>query len=248
MEYPWLKGRVVTFADIRGDLHVHTNWSDGAHSIEEMAEAAINLGYEYIAITDHYRGKCGIRGMDENRLKKQFSEIEMLNEHFKPFRILTGIEVDINPDGTLDFPEDILDKLDIVIAAIHATSGQSSEEMTLRMLTALRNPHVHILGHPTCCLSGMNVDIIRVIDEAKRYGKILEINAMPDRHDQNEFFVSRARERGVMLSMGTDAHQVEHLSLMYSGVSMARRGLCPKTQILNCLSLEELLFLLKNRV
>ncbi|MCX7815979.1 MAG: PHP domain-containing protein [Syntrophales bacterium] len=244
MEHIWSKSKIIEFSDIKGDLHVHTNWSDGAHYVEEMAYAAIDLGYEYIAITDHYRGKSGTRGLDENRLKKQIEEIKLLNERLHPFRILTGIEVDINFDGSLDLPDSIIDELNVVIAAIHSSFGQSGEQITMRILIALRNPYVNILGHPTCVC--VNADYIKkIIDEAKKYGKSIEINSMPERRNDNDLLIYHARERGVMLSLATDSHQVEQLSLMYSGVGMARRNLCEKKHLLNCLPLENLLSLLK---
>ncbi|MCX7816536.1 MAG: DNA polymerase/3'-5' exonuclease PolX [Syntrophales bacterium] len=242
--------KLVSLSDIKGDLHVHTHWSDGINSIEEMAEAAIACGYEYMAVTDHSRGRGGMRGLDESRLRKQMEEINRLNRFFQPFRILTGIEVDIRADGTLDLPDSILAELDIVIAAIHSSFRQSSEQMTKRMLMALRNPHVDIIGHPTCRLIGernpVELDLDAIFRETKKMGKALEINAMPDRLDLKDLHVFQAREAGVMLALGTDAHNIHQLHLMRFGLGVARRGWCEKSHILNCLPLEELLAFLRH--
>ncbi|GAG21937.1 unnamed protein product, partial [marine sediment metagenome] len=168
--------------DIKGDLHVHTDWSDGHDSIEAMALAARERGYKYIAITDHSAGRGVAHGLDEGRLRKQITEIGKLNEQVDGFRILTGIEVDIRADGTLDLPEDLLSELDIVIAAVHSAMNQEQGKMTERILRAIKSPYVDVLAHPTCRLLGerepIMVDLEAVFRAAADTNTALEINAM----------------------------------------------------------------------
>ncbi|GAH79855.1 unnamed protein product, partial [marine sediment metagenome] len=182
--------RLVELADIKGDLHMHTDWSDGHNSIEEMAAAAKDLGYQYIAITEHSGGRGIAHGLDEERLRKQVAEIKALNERFDSIHVLTGIEVDIRADGSLDLPHEIMSELDIVIAAVHSAMSQSEEKMAKRVLSAIENPDVDIIAHPSCRLLGerepVAIDLEAISRAAVKNNKVLEINAMPARLDLND--------------------------------------------------------------
>jgi len=237
--------RLVELSDIRGDFHVHTKWSDGHDSIEDMVRAAKALGYKYIAITDHSIGRGIAKGLNEERLRQQIEEIRRLNESMSDFSILTGIEVDIRADGTIDLPDELLAELDVVIAAIHSAMTQSEEQITRRILNAIENPHVDIIAHPTCRLIGERepaaVDMEAVFKAAARYNKALEINAMPDRLDLKDTHIYRARELGVKLAIGTDAHSATQLGFMRFGVGIARRGWCRAEDVLNTRPLDQVL-------
>ena len=244
--------RLVELSDIKGDLHMHTDWSDGHNSLEEMALAAKNLGYQYIAITEHSVGRGIAHGLDEGRLRKQVAEIRALDERLNGIRVFTGIEVDIRADGSLDLPHEILSDLDVVIAAVHSAMNQSEERMTKRVLGAIENPDVDVIAHPTCRLLGerepIAIDLEAIFRAAVKNNKVLEINAMPERLDLNDVHTFRARELGVKLAIQTDAHSVTHLGFMRFGVSVARRAWCEPQHILNALPLEELLaFLNRDR-
>ncbi len=235
--------------DITGDLHVHTDWSDGHDSIEAMALAARERGYKYIAITDHSAGRGVAHGLDEGRLRKQITEIGKLNKQVDDFRILTGIEVDIRADGALDLPEALLSELDIVIAAVHSAMNQEQSKMTERILRAIKSPHVDVLAHPTCRLLGerepIMVDLEAVFRAAAETNTALEINAMPSRLDLKDIHALRAKELGVKLTVVTDAHSTSHLDLVRFGVGVARRGWCEASHILNTRPLEEVLAFLR---
>jgi len=240
----------VKLSDIHGDLHVHSKWSDGRDSIEEMALAALALGYRYIAVTDHSKGLGIAHGLNEERIKEQGAEIRRLNESLKDFRILAGIEVDIRADGSLDLPDEVLAELDIVVAAVHSAMGQEQDKMTRRIIRAMENPHVDIVAHPTGRLLGvreaMAMDMEAIFHAAVRTGTALEVNAMPDRLDLKDINIFRARELGVKLSLGTDAHATEHLALMRFGVGIARRGWAGAGHILNTLTAKGVLLALKH--
>ena len=244
--------KLLELSDIRGDFHIHTNWSDGHNSIEEMALAAKSLGYQYIAITDQSGGRGIAHGLDTERLGRQIGEIEALNERLNDIHIFTGIEVDIRADGSLDLPHETLSELDIVIAAVHSAMNQTEERMTKRVLSATENPDVDIIAHPTCRLLGerepIAIDLEAIFQATAKYSKVLEINAMPERLDLNDIHAFRARDMGIKLAIGTDAHSIAHLDLMRFGVGVARRAWCEPQHILNTLPLEELLtFLGRNR-
>ena len=243
--------RLVEVADIKGDIHVHTNWSDGHDSIEAMARAAKALGYSYLAITDHSAGRGIARGLNEERLLQQIDEIKRLNQQLDGIRILTGIEVDIRADGSLDLPDELLSQLDIVIAAIHSAMTQSEYQMTKRILGAIENPHVDIIAHPTCRLLGerepIAVDLETIFKAAIQHNKALEINAMPNRLDLKDIHIYRARQLGVKLILGTDAHSAAQLGFMRFGVGMARRGWCQPRHILNTRDVDEMLASLRAR-
>jgi len=242
---------LVKLSDIKGDLHVHTDWSDGHYSLEAMARAARAMGYQYIAITEHSRGRGIARGLTEERLRQQIAEIRRLNEKLTDLRILTGTEVDIRADGSLDFPDELLGKLDVVVAAVHSAMGQDQAKMTERVLQAIMNPHVDVIAHPTCRLLGerepVALDLEAVFHAAVQAGTALEINAMPERLDLKDIHIMRARELGVKLIMNTDAHRADHLALMRFGIGTARRGWCEARHILNTLPVEDLLAGLKHR-
>jgi len=241
--------KLIELSDIKGDLHVHTEWSDGHDSIEEIALAAKARGYQYIAITDHSAGRGIARGLNEERLRRQIAEIREFNERMDGIRILTGIEVDIRADGTLDLPDELLAELDIVIAAVHSAMKQEQEKMTQRILGAMKNPHVDVLAHPTCRLLGerepITVDLEAIFRAAVETNTALEINAMPNRLDLKDIHVMRAKDLGVKLIIATDAHSSSHLDLMRYGIGVARRGWCEAKHILNTSPLEEVEAFLK---
>jgi DNA polymerase (family 10) len=242
------KGRVpklIELSDIKGDIHAHTDWSDGQDSLEDMAQAAKALGYEYLAITDHSAGRGIAHGLTEERLRQQIEEISRLNKKIKGLRILSGTEVDIRADGSIDLPDKILADLDVVVAAIHSAMNQAEEQITNRLVGALENPHIDVIAHPTCRLLGerepVAVDLEAVFRAAIKYNKALEINAMPSRLDLKDIHIYRARELGVKLVIGTDSHRTDHLKLMRFGIGIARRGWCQPKDILNTKSTKEML-------
>ena len=243
--------KLVKLSDIKGDLHVHTDWSDGHNSIEEMALAAKELGYQYIAITEHSGGRGIAHGLDAERLRKQVAEIRALNERLYDIHVFSGIEVDVRADGSLDLPHEILSQLDIVIGAVHSAMNQSEEKMTQRVLSAIEDPDVDIIAHPTCRLIGerepIAIDLEVIFRAVVKNDKVLEINAMPDRLDLNDIHAFRARDMGVKLAIETDAHSVAHLGFMKFGVGVARRAWCELQHILNTLPLEQVLVFLSKR-
>jgi len=242
---------LVELSDIKGDLHTHTKWSDGHDSIEDLARAAKHMGYQYIAITEHSAGRGIAHGLSPERLREQVAEIKALNRRLSGIRALTGTEVDIRADGSLDLPHEILVELDIVIAAVHSAMNQSEEKMTERITKAMENPDVDVIAHPTCRLirerEPVAIDLEAVSRAAAKHNKIMEINAMPDRLDLKDTHAFRARELGVKLIIGTDTHSIAHLGFMRFGVGIARRAWCEPQHILNTLPLEELLALLNKR-
>jgi DNA polymerase (family X) len=241
--------RLVEIGDIRGDLHIHSNWSDGGNSIEEIAQAAQERGYQYVAITDHSVSLAIAHGLSVKRISEQIQAIKELNHHLKGFRIFTGMEVDIRANGSLDMPEEILAELDIVLASIHSNMNQGEEQMTQRIITAIENPVVDILAHPTARLLGerepVAVKIEAVFKAAAAHRKALEISSMPSRLDLKDTHVYQAREMGVNLVINTDAHRLEHLDFMHFGVGTARRGWCEAGNILNTWPLDKLAAFLK---
>ena len=241
--------QLIEYSQIRGDLHLHTKWSDGAHTIRQMAEAAKKRGYKYIAITDHSQSLKIAGGLTEKRLREQVEEIQKLNQELKDFTILSGIEVDIKSDGSLDFSDKILSKLDVVIAAIHSGFKQESKIITERIIKAMQNRLVNILAHPTGRLIGFResyqVDMNEMIKVAAETGTILEINAYPERLDLNDVYCRMAKDKGVQLAIETDAHSIDGLEFMNLGVDVARRGWLEEKDIVNTLPLNELLKRLK---
>lgn len=240
---------VVKLENIRGDLHVHSNFSDGVSSIEAMAKKAKALGYEYIAITDHSKSLKIARGLDEGRLREQIEKIKEINARNEGIRILTGIEVDILTDGSLDFDDDILKELDVVIASVHSGFKQDQKTLTSRIVNACHNPYVNMIAHPTGRLLGRrgpyDVDMDKVLEAAAKTGTVLEINASPDRLDLNDVYVKRAMEMGIKIAINTDAHSPEAFTDMIYGVWVARRGWLTADNIINTFPLEKLLKFLK---
>jgi DNA polymerase (family 10) len=236
---------LVTLDDIKGDLHVHTKWSDGSHDLGTIIDAARKQGYSYIAITDHTKGLGVAHGLDAKRLAEQGREIDAANRRLSGFRVLKGTEIDIRADGRLDLPERALSSLDIVVASIHSGFNQPREQMTKRLLAAIRNPRVSIIAHPTGRLLGERepyaVDIAAVLREAARCGVAMEVNAYPLRLDLNDIHVRMAKDLGVPLVISTDTHVMTQLDQMAYGVAVARRGWAERGDVLNTLPVEKLL-------
>ena len=229
---------------IKGDFHVHTVWSDGSNTIEEMAEAAKQLNYEYIAICDHARGLQIVRSLSEGDISKQLQEIEHINRKMEVFTVLSGIELNIDARGQLDIRNAVLQDLDIVIASVHSGFKQEERKMTERVLKAIHNDYVNILGHPTGRIinrrSPLNLNLLKVFETASELGVFMEINAFPDRLDLSDVNCFTARDHNIQFSIGTDAHSAEQLNFMEFGISTARRGWLEGKHIVNTFSLKEL--------
>ena len=240
---------LVERKDIRGDFHVHSNWSDGASSLQDIAMASRALGYEYVAICDHSRSLTVANGLSVERLRDQMEEIDRLNDTLEDFTILKGCEVDVRADGSLDMPDDVLVDLDIVVASVH--SGMRRGPVTERVVRALENPHVTILGHPTGRILGgrepMAMDMGEVIEVARANGKALELNAYPSRLDLGDEDVHRAVDSHVNIAIDTDAHSLFELDFMEYGVHTARRGWASRSSVLNALTYDGLLRFLNAR-
>ena len=240
---------LIAGEDIKGDLHVHTKWSDGRHDLDTIVDAARNKGYEYIAITDHTKGLGVAHGLDAARFSEQGRLIDAANKKNTGFKIMKGAEVDIRADGALDVSGECLAGFDIVIASVHSGFKQSQEQITARMLSAVRNPYVSIIAHPTGRLIGERdayaVDLDTVMREAAKYKVALEVNAYPERLDLNDGNLRLAKEYGVPIVINTDTHITSHFEFMRYGVSMARRGWVEKKDVLNALHYEELMERLK---
>lgn len=235
---------LVEETDIKGDLHAHTRGSDGSMTVAELASYGDGIGYEYILCSDHSASLGVARGLSPEGLKQQAHEIEMANrEH--TCQILAGIEVDILTDGTLGLPDPVLADLDCVIASVHSSLHQEEDVITRRMMLALENEHVDILGHPTGRLLGRResaaVDILRILEAAAETGTAVELNASPHRLDLDDIYLKRAHELGVKIAIGTDAHGPDDLASMRYGVMTARRGWCRSRDILNTLHRTELM-------
>ena len=235
---------LVEHEEIRGDLHVHTKWSDGSATIKEMAESAKALGLNYIAICDHSPSLKIARGLSPDDLKKQNKEIERVNREIEDFRVLAGIEVDIKSDGSLDSRNETLKDLDFVVASVHTGFKISGEQMTDRIISAIHNDYVDVLGHPTGRLiqqrEPYDVDLNKVFVEATHLGVLMEINSFPSRLDLSDVNSRMARDMGVIMCIGSDAHSVDQLEYLELGVATARRGWLERNDIINCLPLHEL--------
>lgn len=240
---------LITVEDIQGDLHMHTTWSDGAYSIEEMVEACRAKGYKYMAITDHSQYLKVANGLTAERLREQKQIIHDINEKYDDFTVLSGIEMDILPDGTLDYDDELLAEMDLVIASIHSSFSQPRETIMERLKTALNNPHVDIIAHPTGRIigrrSGYDVDMDMLIELARETNTALELNANPNRLDLAPPHLRKAQEAGVTVVINTDAHSIDMLEHMPVGVSSAKKGWIKKTTVLNAMDTDGLLTFLK---
>ena len=236
---------LLEIEDLRGDLHAHSTWSDGASTIRQMADKAASLGYEYIAMTDHSPSSRIANGLSVKRLWQKKEEVEKINSEGGAVRILMGSEVDILPDGSLDYPDEVLRELDFVVASVHSSFLMEEGEMTRRICGALENPNVDALGHPTGRLIAQRepykVDIDAVIETARNHDKALEINSSYKRLDLKDTHARKAVEAGVKIMVSTDAHRIEHLERIIFGVGTARRGWVKKTNVINTYGLSELL-------
>ncbi|MFZ5800217.1 MAG: DNA polymerase/3'-5' exonuclease PolX [Candidatus Omnitrophota bacterium] len=243
--------QLIALKDVRGDLHCHSQWSDGSHSILELVQAAKKHGYQYIGITDHSQGLRVAHGLSISELKKKKTEIEEINAKLKDFRVLYGTEVDIDSDGNLDYPEKVMAEFDVVVGAVHSGFKQSKEKLTRRLIKACENKNVHIIAHPTGILWGQReayeLDFEMLFKACRDTGTALEINSFYDRLDLNSTHARRAKELGVKLCVNTDAHTTDQLSLMELGVAVARRGWLSAADVLNTLPLEKLLSALGKR-
>ena len=237
--------KLVELSDIKGDLQMHTTASDGHATVEEMAGAAQRLGYKYILITDHSKAVTIANGLDEKRAVEHIREIKAARKKVQGIEIWAGSEVDVMGDGRLDYPDELLRQLDIVLVSVHSRLTQPTEEMTPRLLKALQNPYVRILGHPTgrqlLKREPFHFDLEKVFAEAQRLGIILELNAHPERLDLSDRHVRLARDRGMKIVISTDAHRPEHFAYMRYGVMTARRGWMEKKGVLNTYPPEKLL-------
>ena len=241
--------KLVTLADIRGDLQMHTTASDGKNSIEEMGEAARALGYEYIALTDHSQAVTVANGMDEKRTLEQIKKIHAANQRVRGIRLLAGIEVDIKKDGSLDLDDEVLAQLDVVVASVHSYMNLERAEMTERILAAIENPYTQIIAHPTGRLvlrrDPFEYDMEKILDAAARHGVAMECNAYPDRLDLRDVHLRMAKQRGVKIVISTDSHSAGNLTFMKYGVETARRGWIEKKDVINTQPLEEFLAALR---
>ncbi|HHF98902.1 MAG TPA: DNA polymerase/3'-5' exonuclease PolX [Candidatus Aerophobetes bacterium] len=237
--------------DIKGDLHIHTKASDGADDIEDIVEKAKEKGYEYIAITDHTYSLRVAGGLAPEDILAQVERIKKVNSRLSGIRILSGAEVNIQLDGSLDLPDEVLSKLDVVIAAVHTGFRQDKDVMTKRVIKAISHPLVHILAHPSGRLLGEResyaIDLDRVLDVAARKGVWIEINSQPERLDLTDYWAMEAKKRGVKIVINTDAHSRDSLDFIKLGVITARRGWLEKQDVINTLSLKELLKELKKK-
>ncbi len=238
--------RLIEFGDIKGDFHVHTDWSEGTNTIFEMVEAARKLGYEYIAVTDHSKAMGVAHGLSEERLLAQIGEIHKLNDKLSDFHLLTGIEVDIKADASLDLPDSVLKQCDVVVAALHTGQKETRREITGRLITAMENENVDIIAHPTGRIIGereaYELDIDALLEASARTGTTLEINAYPGRLDLSDINARKAQRRGIMMAIGTDAHNTGHLGFMEFGVNVARRGWLEKKDVMNTRSAKAVKF------
>jgi len=236
--------RLVEYDDVIGDFHIHSAWSDGSDSIEDISRVAQNMGYSFVCITDHSQSLKIANGLSEERVNKKIDEIRKLNKKLTNFRIFCGTECDIKSDGSLDYSDRILKKFDAVHIGIHSAFKMDGKEMTKRITRGMENKYVHFLAHPTGRLIGRRdpyeVDIEQIVDTARDTGTFLEINAFPDRLDLNDIHAKFAKERGVKFVLGTDSHSIANLSFIRFGVATARRGGLEKSDILNTYRLKEI--------
>ncbi|MDZ7759182.1 MAG: DNA polymerase/3'-5' exonuclease PolX [Desulfovermiculus sp.] len=229
---------------LRGDLHVHTKASDGKNTLQELAQAALEMGYEYLGITDHTRNLSMVRGLDEHRLLEQMEEIDAMNGRLTGITLLKGSEVDILKDGSLDLPDWVLQKLDFCVCSVHTAFNLSVDKQTERILRAMDNPNCTILGHPSGRLIGSReayaLDMESILQGAKERGCILELNSQPDRLDLDDVYCKAAKELGVKIAISSDAHQIGNLGLIRYGVDQAKRGWLEAKDVVNTRNMQEL--------
>jgi DNA polymerase (family 10) len=242
---------LIALDDIRGDLHLHSKWTDGKSTILEMARACKERGYQYCAITDHSKAVRVAGGLNAEGFKRQREEIEQAREKVPGITVFTGCEVDILPDGSLDLPDDLLVQLEVVVAAVHSKMDMPQSEMTQRVLKALAHPAVNILAHPTGRLINQRepfaIDLEQIFHAAKEHNIAVELNAQPDRLDLNDRHSLRAREIGVRIAINTDAHRTEQLHFVRYGIDQARRGWLEKRHVVNAMPRPQLEIWLKQR-
>ena len=235
---------LIELEDVRGDLQMHSTWSDGKKSIREMAEACRELGYAYMAITDHSKRVTVAGGLDEKRTEKQWREIERVRAEVEGIHVLRSMEVDILKDGSLDLDDEHLEQLDVVLVSVHSFMDLTKKQQTRRIVKAISHPLVHILAHPTGRLINVrepyDLDLDDVLHAAKEHHVAVELNANPERLDLSDVHVFRARELGVPVVISTDAHSPENLCYMRYGVDQARRGWLEKRNVLNTKTLGQL--------
>jgi DNA polymerase (family X) len=236
---------IVQLEDIRGDLHMHTTWSDGKYSGEEMVEAARKRGYRYIALTDHSKSLGVAGGLSDEDLMRHTDECRALDAKYSDIRVLAGTEVDIRQDGTLDYSDDLLAKLDFVVASVHSGFKQDKATLTMRVVRAMQNPHVRVIGHPTGRLLGdrepYELDLDEIMKEAARTRTCLEVNCNFHRLDLNDMHCRKAREMGVHVIINTDSHNYDDLLNLPYGVATAQRGWIEKDRVLNAKPVEDML-------
>jgi DNA polymerase (family 10) len=237
--------KLVELKDVRGDLQMHTTASDGKNSIEEMAEAARELGHEYIAVTDHSKAVTVANGLDEKRMEAHIKKLHAANESKLGIRVLAGSEVDIMKDGSLDYSDEILEQLDVVVCSIHSYFNLDRTEMTERMLAAIENPYAQIIGHPTGRLllrrDALNYDMEKILDACAKHGVAMECNSYPDRLDLKDVYLRMCKERGVKVVISTDSHNTGNLAYIRYGVTTARRAWLTKAEVINTLPVNEFL-------
>ncbi len=241
--------KIIGYGDIKGDLHLHTKWSEGLNAIEEMALAGKKMGYEYISISDHVGTLRIAHAMDEKKVLRQIKEIDKINAEFAKkkigIKILKSAETNISADGDIDLPHKILDKLDIVVAGVHDHFNLSKEKMTARIIRAMQHPNVNIIAHPTGRIifqrPAYEIDLDKILKAAKEFGVAMEINAFFDRLDLRDEDIRKAVDLGIKMVISTDAHNKNQMQLMEYGIAQARRGWSEKKDILNSWPLQKML-------
>ena len=243
--------KLIALRDIKGDLQMHTTASDGKNSIEEMAAAARELGHEYIAITDHSKAVTVANGLTEKRMAEHIKKLRAADAKGLGIRVLAGSEVDILKDGSLDYSDEILEQLDVVVCSIHSYFNLERAAMTERMLAAIENPYCQILGHPTGRVllkrDPIDYDMEKVLDACAKHGVAMECNSYPDRLDLKDVYLRMCKERGVKVVISTDSHVAANLSFIRYGVVMARRGWLEKKDVINTLPMKEFLGALRGK-
>ena len=243
--------KLIEYSRIKGDFHIHSNWSDGKDSIEDIAGKAKQMGLEWIVICDHSQSLKVAHGMKPEEVLNKIKEIKKINKKFKELKILCGAEIDILANGSLDYKKDILEQLDFVLIAIHSGFKQDEATMTNRIISAMRNKYVHMFAHPTGRLLQKRepymVNMDKIIEEASRIGTFLEINANPQRLDLPDIYCRKAKEKGVLMGIGTDAHALEQMEYLSLGIWVARRGWLESRDVLNTLSYKQLMKILQQK-